>query len=314
MPRRTKSRYVSGGGAFSLMEVMIALGIFVIGMVAIASIFPVAAVIQRETVREVVAGQVAGNATSLLEQQGIPKLDIGKWYVVPPGLFFNFFPGGNAAFDTDGQIYPFDMEMLRTPTGANTSNVFPRRWPPALRGYPASVTTIEDRTYFWVPLVRDGNRLPNINGDEAFQFEVFVFVLRRHGDATYDKPANDSFGPITWANPNDPTYVPGVRRVAVRLWASETSWFEFVDVGFNINEDQVVIGAPVLDNFGRVYVVREIDKDDSDRYRFKTDHDMILPDPNGGGDPSWVWYAPVGSAGRSSPALLVEGPLSGVVR
>ena len=77
---RTISRRITTTRGFSLMEVMIAMGIFVIGMVAIASIFPVAAVMQRETVRGVIAELVAENAASILEQQGIPKLHITNLY------------------------------------------------------------------------------------------------------------------------------------------------------------------------------------------------------------------------------------------
>ena len=286
---RTKSRCVTVAGAFSLMEVLIALGIFVIGMVAIASIFPVAAVMQRETARGVVAEQLAQSAEDVLDVRGILETDL----TVDP----LYVPGG--AWDIDGQVHEVIGGIL-DPLGAATL-----LWPLTDRSYPASVIALDRRTYFWVPLIRDADTGLGSYTD----WHVFVFILRRHGDATYLKPANDAYGPVTWANDIDPSYVPGVRRVAVTPSPSVANRFDFDTTGFNSGNDQVVFGAQVLDNFGRVYVVRKADADG-----FETDHDMILPDADSGLQPSAIWYAPVGSAGRSSPALLVEGPFSGVVR
>lgn len=51
------------------MEVMIAMGIFAIGMIAIASIFPAATLLQRETMDDVLAQQSLRNATAILNSK-----------------------------------------------------------------------------------------------------------------------------------------------------------------------------------------------------------------------------------------------------
>jgi len=53
-------------GGFSLLEVLVSLGIFTVGLVAVAAIFPTAITIQRETVRELDGRRVAQNAKTTI--------------------------------------------------------------------------------------------------------------------------------------------------------------------------------------------------------------------------------------------------------
>lgn len=53
--------------AFTLLEVLLAIGIFVIGFVAVASMFPVAAMLQKETVRDVEQQQFGRSVKSLID-------------------------------------------------------------------------------------------------------------------------------------------------------------------------------------------------------------------------------------------------------
>ena len=57
--------------AFSLVEVMFSILILGVGLVAVASLFPIAGTIQRATVEDVTAMQVARNAESAVAARGI---------------------------------------------------------------------------------------------------------------------------------------------------------------------------------------------------------------------------------------------------
>ena len=55
---------------------MLAMGIFVIGFVAVASIFPAAAILQKATVEDAVSQQFVRSATALLEGRQLSTTDL----------------------------------------------------------------------------------------------------------------------------------------------------------------------------------------------------------------------------------------------
>src|SRR5688572_8239180 len=72
---------VTRARAFTLMEVLIAIGIFAIGMVAVAAVFPTAIFLQKQTITDATSQQVARNAAAVLQATKMTY----KWY--PPVIF-----------------------------------------------------------------------------------------------------------------------------------------------------------------------------------------------------------------------------------
>ena len=83
---RTLSRRRPG---FTLTEVLISLGIFAIGAIAVASLFPVAALLQKETADSILSQQAATNARATIEGIGVTYVegdnttDLGMYHALP---------------------------------------------------------------------------------------------------------------------------------------------------------------------------------------------------------------------------------------
>jgi hypothetical protein len=149
-----------------------------IGLVAVASIFPVAAYLQRQAYEEDQALVAKRNAEAIIYARGVKP---------PPGVS-----------DTKPDVVKFEDGEL---SGA--------RWPHATRAYPMSDFNGDDlqaekRDFYWVPLIMDKDKA---NGSRHWQ--VFVFILKSYPDVDADRlPPKKSDD----ANPGDPPRVPIVRR------------------------------------------------------------------------------------------------------
>jgi type II secretory pathway pseudopilin PulG len=156
--------------AYTLAEVLIALGIFAIGFVSIAAIFPVASIMQKATVQDMTAQQFERSVTAAL--QGRPFV----WHPDPVNSLDDittYFPAAFLPQDTN--IHPILQPGL-SPTGnlhANGPRVW-ERWKlndrsyfmetkgtggyyPILTSEVATMIftpTAFRRTYYWVPLMR----------------------------------------------------------------------------------------------------------------------------------------------------------------
>ncbi len=133
---------------FSLMEVLIAIGVFAIGMVAVASIFPVAILLQKQTVQEVEATHFGRNAKALVAARG---------FVAPAGAWDAIAAAG-----------------VTSAMPAAAMN----QWSLADRSYNTLEPT-NQRRVFWVPMCIDTDPSPS----KAWQ--VFVFVVRGERGKTY---------------------------------------------------------------------------------------------------------------------------------
>lgn len=143
---------------FTLVEVLIAIGIFAIGMVAVAAIFPTAITVQRNSNVVVDALLVADNATAYFE--------------AVPLTYDSATPNSGSA----------DINFYHTSTNSNKNTVekFPNGdlagtgafLPLSTRAYLAGLIDSDNPDYMWVPLIQDAA------GDPAEpSWTIYVMVL-----------------------------------------------------------------------------------------------------------------------------------------
>lgn len=149
-PMATPARRTVGAArvGFTVLEVMLAMGIFVVGFAAVVSLLPAAITLQRQAVEDVTADQVARQAEATLRARPMTVTELN-------GIQSNYIqpvPGGGAAY------------LLN-------------RWSVNDRSYPSNLAEPSERTYFWVPMVR---RLRGDVGQPASpeDFMVYVLILR----------------------------------------------------------------------------------------------------------------------------------------
>jgi len=280
--------------AFTVLEVLIAMGIFAVGFAAVAAIFPTAILLQKQTVDDVLGQQVARNAQALLEVKGISAAEIST--------------AQGDAWLTDMRVH--SINDLLGATG------IPHNWPLSDRSYPSSITDLSLRKHFWVPLVMDSD-----NSATNTSPVVFVFVLRRELDSNFTRFGLDE---NSWANymdgyrervnpltsvPLNPGVdiddfwdVPGVVKMSVSVTLVGSRYRRF-DMGSNNNRFmstsgyalRVNAGDKVLDCFGVIHKVETADPDG-----FIVEHDInqnIFTNEY----PNEIWFAHPDRSGKAKP-------------
>ena len=285
-----QTRGVSTRG-FSLVEVLIAMGIFAVGFVAVAAMFPAGAVLQRETVANVEAQMVARNASAFMRSVRI-----------------TFSPDGSFGADLretsgSGQLQPL------VSASPNVSTRLQSYWPKPDRGYPTSRVSVDDRKYYWVPFLRRTSVLPDPgNANEKViglaknrtDFSMLVFVMRRDGNYKFDFPGTPYPAPAgTNANAADGPTVPKVFGVTATVTATDR--FDFANRLFSQTTagraDQVRVGDWIADNNGFIYKVKSADA---------TGCVVIGGIPKGPSDGTvTVWYSPPPAPGAASPCVRI---------
>jgi prepilin-type N-terminal cleavage/methylation domain-containing protein len=207
-PRRATAR------GFSLVEVLLAIFILGIGMIMVASVFPVGADWTRQTTEDTVAQAIAQNAFTVIETHYGPGGD-------RPELGINV---GNTVLSgaTPFQLQPLPG-LTNIPIGERayqfgSNNPFPASNPAGC-------------TYFWTALCRlnpaHNNGAGAISPAAAFKYDVYILVFRK-GAAEHvftpvvgkdiagvrNYPAED-FVPAVWsvaynAGQHDPARTPMV--------------------------------------------------------------------------------------------------------
>lgn len=310
---RLASRHATGR-AFTMLEVLLTMGIFAVGFVAVAAIFPTAILLQKKTVEDVVAQQVARNAQAVLETRGI-KAGTNNTQELWQQLEEAESP---TTWDTDQRVRPLPMDMLTltgplplpTPVGTTPN----QRWLLPDRSYPSSTNPPVARKIFWVPFVRDPNRVASVTPSEVM---VYVFIIQRASDGRYPRP---DFAPGNWANfydgyvdsaptgpipdPGDTWTVPGITRQAVSVSTSDLTRFDF-GAGNNTwastsgTAFKVNIGDQILDCFGGIYTVQDVDANGVKVAG------IINPNLDTSAFPNEIWYAHPDASGKLRPTKRI---------
>jgi type II secretory pathway pseudopilin PulG len=271
--RGTRSRRARRRSAgFSLVEILIALGIFLIGMTAIVSLFPAAAILQRETTQEVIAGMASQSARSIIESQSL---------TYTPGS-----PGTGDLRNYHSQAGPTRTDVVPfysiVPSAGGTLQ---DKFPSFDRSYPTGVIdmgaanafdAIADCDLHWVPFIQD------LNGDQTGSSQLWVvrlFIVESDSRATYTGNAT------TDANPTDPDNFPKVRAVA-----ASASGNEFTAAGTDLEPGDIV-----MDSNGNSHLVTIVDNNTIT---------VLNSIPQTPAAPNTLWYAPR-LGGSNSPTQRV---------
>jgi type II secretory pathway pseudopilin PulG len=259
--------------AFTVLEVLIAMGIFAVGFAAVAAIFPTAILLQKQTVDDVLGQQVARNAQALLEARGLSCDDLNT-------------AGINSNWATDQRVYPLPAAMLGT-GGA---------WTLSDRSYPSTTFPVDARKLYWVPLVRNRKPEPVLANIDPAEVVVYVFVLQREPGVTYDRPTSLSIS----ANPGDSTSVPLVAATSVSVDTSDLQRFDMGTNG-NVYNGHFLLnpGDQILDCFGGVHTIQTVNANSVKVSGF------INPNLDTGAYPNQIWFAVSDIDGRVRPTRRI---------
>jgi type II secretory pathway pseudopilin PulG len=146
----------------TLVEVLFTMGIMALGMVGVASIFPVAAKLQDDASSEIQAEQAARNAEAMIKARGMRVSQLA-------GNDTQWNNQTGAAANTPDNS-PF--QWTAAPMTGGAAPAFALRD----RAYPSSLYTasLSQCDFFWVPLVRDAD--PRLCRSEP---QAAVFIMRR---------------------------------------------------------------------------------------------------------------------------------------
>lgn len=291
MMRRTPDNKRRGRrpAGFSMLEVLFALMILGVGLIAVASILPVAGILQRETVDEVHSQQVAESIKSQVEARGFSRAQLEQAF-------------GPLVSETNFDVRPMpervlagaDDDPLDNPSGIDAINwtlqdrVFPAVLPDVLN-QPAD-EFFQHRHYYWVPLVQRR---------EDGSWRVFVFLLRNELTDSYFLEGNNPDPQVDLANPHDDLYfgdelnfrTPIVRwydGIDHRATGGTVIRFEPADDRRFIPSVDLNIGTQFLDNHGTIHTVVAI-----------SGNDVIVSAPiQQNKEPDYIWYGVPSENGR----------------
>ena len=199
--RATRASARRSAGGFNLLEVLVSLGIFAVGLVAVAAVFPTAITIQRETVRELDGRRVAQNAKATIVAQSLNQVDSASTDKDKPYAEFSFNysrtgahtgslleyidnPIGPNIYDTHPVQAMIDLPWMsnldaETPAGAvilDAPTSFHGMFTLDTRSYPKNIARADRRDYYWYPLLQVKD--PNSDNPQWF---VHLLVMHRSG-------------------------------------------------------------------------------------------------------------------------------------
>lgn len=210
---------------FNLMEVLVAMGLFAFGFVAVAAIIPAGALLQKHTATDVQGRHVKRNAHAIVQNTVFNRDDLYQAY------YGSTSPSSPARTD----LVSFD-EVSST---LKVSSF----WSLDARSYPAYITDPTKRSFYWVPLLRNNSDTP---GSSTSEWQVVIFVLQRQDGATYSRrqyPAIDA---------DEPDSLPGLKK--------ESASVGDIDTFSTQAADDLRVNDWIVDNLGATYRVKSVNK------------------------------------------------------
>lgn len=277
-----------------MLEILMAMGVFAIGFVFIAAIFPIGAILQKEAVNNVNAQQVKENATAVFQSIQITAREYPIDLDTDNDL--EGYYGKTSDFATKMQLTQLNPKWLNDATE--------EIWPIETRSYPTTITNILKRKFYIVPLLMDTNSSPGIE-TSGVVMKAFL-ITKGYSNIVYKEPPS-YFTRIECANPDDNISIPKV--YSINATASGTTF----DLGStSTNKDyrddgyhQIInVGDLVMDNNGHEFTVMDV----SDNGKEITVDRSIPDSPN---TVSTLWFAPPGEdkngkpSGKRSPTLQI---------
>ena len=311
--KRTRQRgRPDAAPGFTLLEVMMTVLIFGIGMIAILSVFPVAGKIQRNTMETVTKRQMSRNVQAMLAAARFDRYGTNP-YGNPVDRFQLFPP--YPSIQPEPEWY-----RIQPPFDPDATNNYVNYLPLSSRSYPSfpndhdrysfsanaeegpnDQTHVIQRNLVWVPLFRN----ENAGTAEEARWQVFVFLLKKRpntfyaGDNAPNLEKRDEQTPaVSWVNAMDPVQVPGVWHRQVTTDVANDAYRIDLDNSNSFQDDGAPpywlnVGDWVLGGDGVVYRVESADVDG------------ITVGSELSGNISLLWFSPPPAAGESSPCQRI---------
>ncbi len=260
---------------FTLTEVLIAMAIFLLGVIFVAALFPAAAVMQKETVTEIRVDQAAHSISAMLSARRYFNNELMLRTQSALGLIEN----DDGDPDVSGRVHRFISDISESVDNPMLGN-----WGLQDRTYPLSVSP-QMAELVWVPLIMDTD--PSSSNKS---WRIYAFILKRQQRATYQS-ANGTF---VSANEHDAALgMPQVGRIDV-LQIGEVEIDGEVREAFRINNGnqnnlELKPGNWFLDSNGTIYRV----------YQATTQWVQVDGFIDQSNPITHLWYAPPGSTGAS---------------
>jgi prepilin-type N-terminal cleavage/methylation domain-containing protein len=224
---------------FSLVEVLLAIFILGIGMIMVASVFPVGANWTRQTAETSVAQNVAQNAVTVIKRHYGVNGDLRDF--LSPEFYSgpNVFIGSNSVLRSSGLIPGFGIPY--TPYVVQPLPGF-ERIPATERGYlfgnsepfPVPASKLTSCTYFWTALIRlnpshrrldnSANETNGVRPSSSYTYDLYILVFHKgSAEQTFNDTPNNvpagylrALGTQTVVDPatNNPTFIPQIPAVA----------------------------------------------------------------------------------------------------
>lgn len=188
---------------FSLMEVMVALGIFTLGFVTVAAIFPAGALMQKRATERILSEHVAKNTQSLIQGRSLsyradanPANTSGDLGVDGDrdgaDADYPVIAGWNGYYAASQNIDGGDDNVVTLDDVSGTApdaDQLLTRWSIYDRSYPSTNPDALSRSFYWLPLIQD------VNGDpESPTWVMYIFILQHDEGNLYGRQELDHYG------------------------------------------------------------------------------------------------------------------------
>jgi len=254
---------------FSLVEILMAMGILAVGMIFIAGVFPVAIYFSTVATERTIASVVAEEAFAKIRLYAINDPQ-------PPYRMVNLSKLATDQLKDFNDVDIFPAVKYMDPNGVEFS-------------YPSDPNiSISQRQYYWTALCRLTEEVKDSN-DPHRLVEVTVFVSRKMGSGgSYRDPEEPTSKVVSYPRP----VKVGISKVAGN---EDELKIEKVEEKIFINDSYEIVD----DKTGQTYRVLE-------RYPVERDDAIILLDRKWeGGDSGTVWVVPPPVNGGRGPCVAI---------